>query len=523
MKTKSLLFGLLASAAMVSCTNEVDSIENNGAIQAGEKSYVAVNIVAPVTRAFLPGSDAEVAVEDAVFLFLDKNFNGCALPYVCSEGLDFGDANGTGLDKEATVLVIDGAKEVPSYIVAVLNPVNANAYTASTSLADLKAENANYTTYTNEGEFVMSNAVYKAENGKEVAATPITMENIFSTDDAAMENPVTIQVERVVAKVEVALGTAAAEWQDSEDLDDGDKDLELVIDGWDILQNNNSTLVKNVNLSWTHTWWNDVDLKRSYWAVDYRAANRNVLLFDNMTIADSRYVEETVNQTANDEGENVGNNINPYLVVAAHFEDAETGEPISLVEWRGRKYSLDGYLNFIAGNSKLSQYWYKTGENAYSQFSAALLAMVDDATTDWKASAQLTSAAAAYEYYTCNYDAAGQPVEGSWELVKADAAGKSPVANAVAEFGDVQYWNGGKTYYYTPITHRTVNSDKYYGVVRNHWYKVDINSISGYGTPVSNPGQAIEIPEKPVDDNSYLAADVVILEWAIVNNEVDLQ
>ena len=522
MKIKNLFVGMLAGAAMVACTNEEFDSNVNNAIQTGEKGYVAVNIVAPsATRStFEPGSDAEVKVTDAVFLFLDKDLNGCANPYLCSEGLDFSDAEGEGLDKEATVLVIDGAKEVPSYIVAVLNPVA--TYTATTGLADLKAEHATYTTYTTEGAFVMSNAVYKAENGKEVAATPITMANIFSTSDEAKAAPVNIQVERVVAKVEVkALGSAAEGWEDTDDLDDGDKELTLVIDGWDILQNNQSALVKNIDLAWEHTWWNSTSLKRSYWAKDYTGANRNELLIDDMSEASFRYVEETVSQNANTVE---ADNVNPYLVVAAHFE--ADGKAISLVEWRGRKYTLDGYLNFIAGNSKLSQYWYKK-VNAdetvqYLQFSTALLEMVDDEATDWKAAAQLTSEAAAYEYYTCNYGANGKPVEGSWKAVVADADGKSPVAKAVAEFGDVQYWNGGRTYYYTPIKHQTVGTNNFYGVVRNHWYEVTINSISGYGTPVSNPGQAIEIPEKPVDDKSYLAAEVVILDWALVQNEVNL-
>ena len=515
MKIKSLLAGMLATTAFVACTNDVETAENNGAIQAGEKSYVAVNIVAPTaSRAasdFVPGSAGEVAVNKAVFLFLNENFEGCADPCEVVSPDFSKDATGEGLDKEATILVLKNAKQVPAYMVAVLNPVA--TYTDETDLSDLQDEVAAYTTKTNEN-FVMSNAVYKGADGREVAATPITMDNIFGSEDEAKAAPVTIQVERVVAKVAVELDDA--EWEGQEEFDGCEtKELDLVIDGWDILQNNNSYLVKKINLSWTHTWWNSTNLKRSYWAVDYADGGRNSLEVKTMNLPKDgyRYVEETVSQTANTVE---SDDVNPYLVVAAHFVEAGTENPVSLVEWRGRKYTLNGYLNFIVTNSKIAQYWYKTADG-YEKFNKGLLEMVE-VETAWKNEAKLTNAAAGYEYYTCTYDAAGEPETGSWK--KAET---SDVEAAIAEFGEVQYWNGGKTYYYTPIKHQTVGTDNYYGVVRNHYYKIEISGINGYGTPVSNPDHVIEIPERPTDDESYLAAKVVILDWkVVVNDNVEL-
>lgn len=519
MKIKSLLVGMLACTAMVSCTND-EVLENNEVVKGGEKSYVSVNLVAPgsvsgrAASDFVAGSADEVNVNDAVFLFLDENFAGCAEPYY-TNALSFGEADGEGQDKKATVLVIDGAKEVPAYLVAILNPVYGaqHGYTASTTLAQLKAEHATYTNYTAEN-FVMSNAVYKAENGKEAAATPVTMDYIFDTADKANAKPLTIQVERVVGKVAVTeLAGAAEKWQGDEQIDDAEeKELKLVVTGWEVLQNIESTLVKNVDLAWAHAWWNDATLKRSYWATDYTEAGRNELLVDEMTVPATgyAYVEETVSQNANTAE---AANVNPYLVVAAKFVDAETEEEVELVEWRGRKYTKEGYLNFIAGNSKVSQYWTKNADGTYTSFSAELLEMVDDEATDWKAIAALKDEAT--EFYTCTFNADGT-------VAKATAAAIADVEAAIAEFGDVQYWNGGRTYYYTPIKHQTVGTDNFYGVVRNHVYNVKITGITGYGTPVSDPTQAIEIPEKPVDDNSYLAAEVVILDWKVVNNEVEL-
>lgn len=526
MKIKSLLAGMLASAAFVACTNDVETVEN-GAIQAGEKSYVSVNLVAPgsvtgraAASDFVAGSTEEVKVNDAVFLFLDDEFKGCANPYYTNTlSFDDADADNIGQDQEATVLVIDNAKEVPTYLVAILNPVGGeqHGFGPTTTLSELKAKHATYTTYTNK-DFVMSNAVYLAANGKEVAATPITMDYIFQSQTEAEAHPLTVQVERVVAKVAVNLNGAAEKWTMGGDKIDNDEEKQLVlkITGWDILQNNESTLVKNVDLSWDHTWWNDLDLQRSYWAKDYTTAGRNELLVDEMSIPTSafRYVEETVSQTANTAE---AANVNPYLIVAGQFVDATTNQPVELVEWRGRKYTMEGYLNFIAGNSKVSQYWTKSGDE-YTSFSVELLEMVKDDEFDWLASAQLKDPTT--QFYTCTFNPDGTVKEGT--PVEVEEGETNPVVEAIAEFGKVQYWNGGYTYYYTPIKHKTVGSDNFYGVVRNHFYNVTISSISGYGTPVSHPDNAIEIPERPVDDKSYLAAEVVILDWKFVSYGVEL-
>ena len=122
---KSLLIGMLASTAFVACTNDVESVEN-GAVAKGEKSYVAVNIVTPnsvnsraTSNIFAPGITDEIRVKDAIFLFLDGNYNGCAQPYYTKDFEWTEDATGEGQDKKKTVLVVDGKKdEVPAYILA---------------------------------------------------------------------------------------------------------------------------------------------------------------------------------------------------------------------------------------------------------------------------------------------------------------------------------------------------------------------------------------------------------------------
>ena len=532
MKIKSLLIGMLASTAFVACTNDESPVNNEQAVGGKAENYLAVNIVMPgdvTNRAadepvFDEGTDDERTINGAVFLFFDGDNNGCATPYyVSGNNLSWSDAEGIGQDQKATVLVIENnKKQLPAYVVAILNPVGGenHGYTQATSLANLKTSVDAYKT---QG-FVMSNSVYVGGNGKEVCATPITLDNIFSTAEEAIAAPVTIPVERVVAKVSVTgLEKASAAWSTTEKYaNNSEMGLKLVVTGWEVLQNTKSKLIKEINTAWDLDWnWNAPALQRSYWAADYAVENgRTEYLVNEMTDLGAKYVEETVSQTPNLTWESE-TNTNPWLLVRGKFVDANNKE-VELVEWRGQKYTLDGYLKLIIGNSKVAQYHTKTvaadGTITYNSIPESALIMQDQA-NDWQSQAVLTDEAKAVQYYTLTYLPNGD--------IEETEVATSEVEAAINQFGLVQYWNGGNTYYFTPIKHETVgqgeNAQNYYAVVRNHMYNITISSIEGFGTPVADPNQAIDKPEKPTDDKTYLAADVVVLKWKVVSQTVPLQ
>lgn len=84
--------------------------------------------------------------------------------------------------------------------------------------------------------------------------------------------------------------------------------------------------------------------------------------------------------------------------------------------------------------------------------------------------------------------------------------------------GSAKVWKDGYTYYYFDINHF---GDKI-GVVRNHIYDADIQTLAGLGTPVYNPDEII-YPEKPVDtDDSFIAARINILSWRVVNSDINI-
>ncbi|WP_300851937.1 fimbria major subunit, partial [uncultured Bacteroides sp.] len=66
------------------------------------------------------------------------------------------------------------------------------------------------------------------------------------------------------------------------------------------------------------------------------------------------------------------------------------------------------------------------------------------------------------------------------------------------------------------------NAKGKYGVVRNHVYAANIHSLVGLGTPVYDPEEVI-YPEKPGGDDTYIAAEIRILSWRIVNQNIDLE
>ena len=545
MKIKSLLIGMLASTAFVACTNDESPVNNEQAVVGGEKQYVAVNLVMPsdaTNRAvndneFAKGSEDENTVSKAVFLFFNEKFEGCAAPCVV-ENLELDDETKVAhQDKKATVLVIEnGDKQVPAYIAAVINPTK--NYTATTKLSDLQGEQLAYASsdYTKKGTFVMTNAVYKGEQNLPVIATPITIDQVCSSQGDAEKKPVQIQVERVVARVDVKnLNTAT--WNHGKDkngnqitetyTDGSPLNLTLKVNGWQVLQNKKSNLIKNVDVTWTHNWWNDLARQRSYWAKDYATEGRQKFTVAQMTMIESKYVEETVSQNPNT---SEADNVNPYLLVTGQFVKTVDGEvvvdkdgnpePVQLVEWRGEKYTEEDYLKFIATNPNVSKYWYKDGET-WKQFNTGLLTMEATGAHDWEAEAKLNNNEITFYTVTLKKNEAGENVVTGQTLAPEGA-----VDNAIAAFGKVQYWKNGNTYYYVPIEHQTVgtgdNKEVYYGVVRNHVYELTINGITGFGTAVANPEEAIDEPEKPTDDKSYLAADVVVLKWRVVKQSVTL-
>jgi hypothetical protein len=84
-------------------------------------------------------------------------------------------------------------------------------------------------------------------------------------------------------------------------------------------------------------------------------------------------------------------------------------------------------------------------------------------------------------------------------------------------------YKSGQTYYIVDIEHFGTKQ-AYYGVVRNHVYQIDINSIKGYGSPIFDGYSDVVTPEYPddEDESSYVAARINVLSWKVVKQSVDI-
>ena len=100
------------------------------------------------------------------------------------------------------------------------------------------------------------------------------------------------------------------------------------------------------------------------------------------------------------------------------------------------------------------------------------------------------------------------------------ASGESYYIARIKHFGDdLTPWSAGNDTY---GVNNNANNTKYlgrYGVLRNNWYDLTVNSISGPGYP--------DIPEvKPTDPDDenfkYISVSVKILDWAKRSQKVDL-
>ena len=90
-----------------------------------------------------------------------------------------------------------------------------------------------------------------------------------------------------------------------------------------------------------------------------------------------------------------------------------------------------------------------------------------------------------------------------------------------------KHYNEGRMYYALAVKHNidsknfdtgTKVSTGDYGVVRNHWYRLTLNTVLVPGTPVDDPDQPI-IPNNEPDDKS-LGVEIEVIPWHTVTIDV---
>ena len=471
-------------------------------------------------------------------------------------------------DIKKAVLVLETYKGVyPSLIVAVINWVpTAQAYTLDalhTALVDLNGTNG----------FVMSNSVYMDGANKMVDATPLTAANIKTSAEDAKDAPVEIYVERVAAKVVLTASGKVAGTTNIFDTqknttpvvsagESSDIDVFVKLHGWELYNDNKqSYLLKDINPAWDVTalglTWNDIPYYRSYWADTQSRTESDTFSWSYATgtypteygfkVADPlskdgdayTYTEGTYTYC----GENTGvstidgeGKVTPYanntkVILKGQLmkadDKAEGGySPLELARWYGTEYAGEEALRIAVANSlKYTLFSSSDGKN-FDPIKPADLMCVDGGKVGadaYEVGFQLSTADDGFgeDKTWYKYDS----TEGYVLFGVADDHDSNTTAtnNDLKSVQPALLYKTGQTYYIVDIEHLGTKTAKY-GVVRNHVYQIDINKITGYGSPVYNGTGNIIDPEYPEveDESSYVAARINVLSWKVVKQTVDI-
>ena len=518
---KSMIFAMCAFAfAFASCEQNGGSDLPKGEL---EQSYVAITLAAPDlgTRAadgFDEGTTAERAVKKAYVFFYDAAGN--PFPVTASapglvntenyleitldeNGNDPSNGTTTNVsDVKNRVVVLNNYEGVyPSQVVAVLN-YTPDSEDKDLSIADLQKKIVTLGNTANG--FVMSNSVY-AEGAAEVVATPLTGANFATSADAAKNNPVKIYVERIAAKVSVIAngntGTVDHMYTLNNTFINGISGQQVYAEvlGWELSNYNTSSLLKDVDPSWTlgFDWLGDF---RSFWAKTNQIANVPAITgVDAITNFDPIYTGENTTAQAAE------------VVIRARLctYNGSTYEPCALAKWFGYEYVGEENLLTAVRNNIMSTYYYSGGGSYVAIGVDDLMTVAGNGTN-----------AKVYEVY---FQLSDTGDDRTWYVIEGGEYVQKSVAEINAALASIQpalFYKDGYTYYHTPIVH-IFTDPVTKGVVRNHSYNITINSIAGYGTPIT--GGNLVTPETPQETSSYVAAEINVLSWRTVSYEVDIR
>ena len=573
MKIKKLFFAGLALAALVACDKENES---GNTLKDGD-AYINVKIAYsdPVTKGqaaeppFYYGTAAEQKINNAYFIFYYADGSFCQ--YVKKTDLKMNSQGaGASTDKNIEelsdgVVLLRGlkSKQYPVYMSVILNSedewIGANIENKSIEEASKAVQSAIATADKNDQvnwtNFMMSSSSF--DNSDAVSGyycTKLKASNFQESEALAIAegNPVEAYVERLAAKVKVefaeSLGTSGK--IGSFTVNGTSKDLYFNVTGWGLnATTKDSYCFKNINTGWTEETlgfkWNDAANFRSYWGkstnygtgiypgtygssvdkYDEKTATLNYITYNDLKVGinGNAYCRENTNDP-----EVLGKNFSgtvTSVLLKAQVTDKE-GNAGTRYNFAGSLYDEANYkaaaLNSFEA-STTNRIWKKTvsgGNTTYTKVTADDLSVVISA--DGYAHVELKEASnycfGAGE--TSTKDATTAEIN---KLLNGDEAYKYNTG--------CSFYKEGMMYYNIPIEHLRddgkyndsdyVQKEGNYGVVRNHYYIITVNSIRNLGKAVNVPDERI-IPNDDDVKNYFVAAKINVLSWKVVRQSVDL-
>ena len=575
-------FGLAVLAAMTaSCSSNNDLV--NGGNGSGENesgtSYASFSINLPTTSGtraagdptFEPGSDYEYKANDATLLIFKKGepTKEGETPkegdYTFVESAELGsmapwqkpNPDETGVTTHAKITAkLEHVDKNGDFFALVLlnNGTGTNTKVAVPTTEGMKfsdwnaAANAkNIANYTNG--FYMANApLFKNNNVTTLVA--IDKNKIYPTEEQAAKSAATdIYVERGLAKVTLKTGTAAGKTDDNYTVTgvtyQGDQ---VKISNWALdVTNKNTFPIHNVDgLSddYTNIWSNtdtqagsngattqrfvdnkDTKAKRVYWGKDPNYDNKDA---DKTALkAEFKYVaNEDVTVEPSKPLYCLENTFN-----LANMMQGQTTRVVFKAKYTPKGFT-DGDTFYKIG--KNTAIWNKT--NLEDEIKAAVASVVPGATVgntavDLAAKGNDITAAGTHYITAANITVTGVETE---TITNNITAINTQLGLKETEKVGISTYAGGESYYIARIKHFGDDLTKWesglygeknleylgrYGVLRNNWYELTVQSVSGPGYP-SVPDVKPNTPDD--EDDKYISVSVKILDWAKRSQNVDL-
>lgn len=502
------------------------------------------------------GTEAESKISNVRFYF----FNADGSPYLLKKESATDpehnwmtpakntDINGTDKDNDhtveqisKTVLVINGENKVaPHSVVAVINSSTLTTTTLGNGALSLSELREKKDTKFHDGgaNFVMSNSIYKKDNNEEYAV-PVSG-HVYTSKEDAEKSPIDIYVERVAAKVNTTCDTSKGWSVGTETWNSGKWTYQLpqklndkyavyvVVDGWSVADANGRATVEKATLSsdWNKDLlgidpWTTGDYHRCFWETSVAFTNGNELVNQSFeaiktSFGQSVYTLPNTPVATTDFADKMENSLTKVIVAAHLYYKDETGnyKPAEICKYKGIQYLGAKNVLKVVANEIKNTYCKKDADGSFVSITEDDLAFATSVPTgsttqlmDYEVIPQINSKKT-IELFDNNHNP-----------VTTDVVNKA----LAAETNKAQVRTEGCVYYYTPIRHLAATDTNlgYYGVVRNHSYKVNIQEVKEFGTPVFDPKKEID-PTLPEEKDIYLAARINVLSWRVVKSDVNL-
>lgn len=564
-------FGLAVIAAMTASCSSNNDLVNGGGNGSSENEtgvgYATLSINLPTTNGtraagdpdFNPGDANEYDVKD-VTLLIFKEAGKSENDYTFVETADLGtmapwvkDDGTTGITTAATITAKLSSVDLNGkyYALAILNNKDkTNKLKVKMPTTDQTYSKWNATTSADTKFADNTNGFYMANAPQFSTGTPTTLvkiDKIYATKQAAeTSKATTIHVERGLAKVTVAsLPTGLTPPASTKYSND-----KVDITAWNLDVTNKSTFpihsLTDLTTNFTTIWSASTDpapstgrfvdgsntaFKRVYWGVDPNYST------DYATVEACQDAFNVLAANANI----TGNATTPQYCLENtfdinHMKQGQTTRVVFKATYTPNGFKPGDTFYKIGNNTDL---WNKTNlekqikakaQEVLSETDADKVTVKLDATENDIAGTAGTKIlkeenvlhdgvkVSPNEINSINEKLGLKAAAGTDPIVgiATYASGESYYIARIKHFGDdLTPWNAGDDTY-------GENNQKWlgrYGVLRNNWYVLTVNSVSGPGTP---DVPTIK-PTDPDDENyKYISVSVKILDWAKRSQSVDL-